>query len=104
MDLKFYSSASTVEPELIDDSSSKKVTYIRRNIVSEEQEDSNILYTYEECKLSKKDYETYINEELLKNSAESSEKVASLEDEITQLQIALCEVYELVATAAKLQI
>lgn len=99
MRLNYYTSSSTVEPDLIDDSSSKKVTYIRRNVVSEEQEDGSILYNYEECKLSKQDYETYINEQLLKDSTESSKKIAALEEEITELEMALCEVYELMAIA-----
>lgn len=99
MKLNYYTSSSGTEPDLIDNSSSKKVTYLRRNVTLEEQEDGSIIYTYEECKLPKADYENYINEQLLQEVEESRGKVSALENEITELEMALCEVYELVALA-----
>lgn len=96
MTLNYYASSSTVKPSLVDETSSKKVTYIRRNIVEGTDDNGNTIYSYEECKLSKADYEKYIKEE---KENESQQKIAELEESITQLQVALVEVYELYSTS-----
>lgn len=61
MKLEFYKSSSSVKPELIDATSSKKVVYIRQNIV-ETQIDDTTFYEYDEAKLSKEDYQEYLKE------------------------------------------
>ena len=48
MKLEFYKSSSSVKPELIDATSSKKVVYIRQNIV-EVQKDDAVFYEYDEA-------------------------------------------------------
>lgn len=61
MKLKFYKSSSSVKPELIDTTSSKKVVYIRQNII-ETQIDDTTFYEYDETKLTKAEYEEYLKE------------------------------------------
>lgn len=50
-----------MKPELIDATSSKKVVYIRQNIV-ETQIDDTTFYKYDEAKLTKAEYEEYLKE------------------------------------------
>ena len=50
-----------MKPELIDTTSSKKVVYIRQNIV-ETQINDTVFYEYDEAKLTKEDYQEYLNE------------------------------------------
>ena len=61
MKLKFIKSQSTVKPELIDTTSSKKVVYIRQNII-EIQKDDTTFYEYDEAKLTKAEYQEYLKE------------------------------------------
>lgn len=61
MNLYFKKSQSSVKPELIDTSSSKKVVYIRQNIV-EVQRDNATFYEYDEAKLTKSEYQEYLKE------------------------------------------
>ena len=67
MKLIFNKSQSSVRPELIDTTSSKKVVYIRQNIVEVEKTNENdntstTFYEYEEAKLTKKEYDQYLKE------------------------------------------
>ena len=61
MNLYFKKSQSSVKPELIDTASSKKVVYIRQNIV-EMQKDDSTFYEYDEAKLTKSEYQEYLKE------------------------------------------
>lgn len=61
MKLEFYKSSSSVKPELIDTTSSKKVVYIRQNIV-EVQKDDTTFYEYDETKITKEEYKEYLDE------------------------------------------
>lgn len=61
MNLYFKKTQSSVKPELIDTTSSKKVVYIRQNIV-EIQKDNVMLYEYDEAKLTKTEYQEYLKE------------------------------------------
>ena len=61
MKLEFYKSSSSVKPELIDTTSSKKVVYIRQNII-EKQMDDAVFYEYDEAKLTKAEYQEYLKE------------------------------------------
>lgn len=67
MDLVYRKSSSTVRPELVDETSSSTVTYIRRNIQEiplEANEEMGIpervIYEYEEAKLTKEEYLLYV--------------------------------------------
>lgn len=87
MELKFYKSESSVMPELVDDVSSKKVTYIRQNVVEKQRTDgdgeSYTYYEYEEAKMTKEEYAQYLQE--LKSN-DMLEKVKSIEDRVDVLE------------------
>ena len=60
--MNWYKSESDTRPELVDETSSRDVTYIRKNIREEVREDmgeERTVYTYDECKLSKDAYMLY---------------------------------------------
>ena len=61
MKLNFIKSQSSVKPEPVDTTSSKKVVYIRQNIV-EIQKDDTTLFEYDEAKLTKDEYKDYLAE------------------------------------------
>lgn len=77
MKLEFYKSSSSVKPELIDETSSKKVVYIRQNII-ETQMDNTTFYEYDEAKLTKAEYEEYLKE---LEATEISETIENLKNE-----------------------
>lgn len=66
MKLNYIKSQSSVYPELIDTTSSKKCVYLRKNVVEVQSEDMNretyITYEYDEAKLTKEEYEQYLKE------------------------------------------
>lgn len=67
MIIQYYKSQSTVRPELIDDHSSKYVTYLRKNIVEKQvtdemTEETHTVYEYDEAKLTKAEYKQYLTE------------------------------------------
>lgn len=76
MKLNFIKSQSSVKPDLIDTTSSKKNVYIRQNI-TETQIENSIFYEYEEAKLSKEEYQKYIEEINCKTTLESIETLKS---------------------------
>lgn len=55
----WYTSRSSIYPELEDTTSSAKYNYIRRNIVVIEREDGNPYYEYEEAKIPKDVWSIY---------------------------------------------
>lgn len=61
MNLYFKKSQSSVKPELIDTTSSKKVVYIRQNIITVQKDDATF-YEYDEAKLTKSEYQEYLKE------------------------------------------
>ena len=61
MKLNYIKSQSSVKPDLVDTTSSKKVVYIRQNII-EAQKDDAVFYEYEEAKLTKEEYQEYLKE------------------------------------------
>lgn len=68
MEIHYVKSESLNKPELIDDYSSKYVTYIRKNVVQKQVEDemtgeSHTVYEYDEAKLTKADYARYLIEQ-----------------------------------------
>ena len=66
MILNYRKSQSSVYPELIDTTSSKKYVYLRKNVVEVQSEDLNeeiyTTYEYDEAKLTKEEYEQYLKE------------------------------------------
>ena len=67
MILNYKKSESTVKPELIDSTSSKKFIYLRQNIIKKVRVDNetneNITYyEYEEAKLNLEEYNQYLKE------------------------------------------
>ena len=67
MIINYKTVQSNVKPELIDDTSSKRMVYLRRNIVASGEKNENDrsatnVYTYEEAKLTKEEYQTYLAE------------------------------------------
>ena len=74
MKLEFYKSSSSVKPEMIDTTSSKKVVYIRQNIV-EVQKDDTVFYEYDEAKITKDEYKEYLDEMKAQDTLEVIEKL-----------------------------
>ena len=81
MKIYFKKSQSAVRPELIDTTSSKKVVYIRQNIV-EFQKDDTTYYEYDEAKLTKAEYAEYLKE---LEATDVSETIENLKAENKQL-------------------
>ena len=67
MKLNYIKSQSSVEPDLVDTTSSKTTVYIRQNIVENIKTDEmtgekTVFYEYEEAKLTKAEYKEYLKE------------------------------------------
>ena len=74
MKLEFYKSSSSVKPELIDTTSSKKVVYIRQNII-EKQMDDTTFYEYDETKITKDEYKEYLDEASINSQLDNITKI-----------------------------
>jgi len=66
-------------PELVDNTSSNKYVYVRRNIREINTEDNGVLYIYEEYKIPKDVYEIF------KNQMDVSTRVDDIEETITEI-------------------
>ena len=99
MKLKFIKSQSYIKPELIDTTSSKKVVYIRQNII-EIQKDDTTFYDYEEAKLTKNEYKEYLAELETLDTLETIEKLKaenkSLTEQVGMLTDCILEMSEVV--------
>ena len=99
MKLKFIKSQSTVKPTLIDTTSSKKVVYIRQNIV-EVQKDDTTFYEYDEAKLTKDEYREYLVELETQDMLETIENLKaenkSLPEQVGMLTDCILEMSEVV--------
>ena len=67
MYINYIKSESTIKPELVDTTSSKKYTYLRKDIIETQKVDgfSNEIityYEYQEAKLTKQEYQEYLAE------------------------------------------
>ena len=60
--LEYYKSSSTIRPDDIDNTSSQFVTYLHRNVEEKTDENDNVYYEYDECKLTKQEYQKYLIE------------------------------------------
>ena len=98
MNLFFKKSQSSVKPELIDTTSSKKVVYIRQNIV-EVQRDNATFYEYDEAKLTKAEYAEYLKELEATDTLEIVENLKSenqaLSEQIDMLTNCILEMSEM---------
>ena len=98
MKLKFYKSSSSVKPELIDTTSSKKVVYIRQNII-EMQKDDAVFYEYDEAKLTKTEYQEYLKEleatdtlEIVENLKTENQALSETVDMLTNCILEMSEI------------
>lgn len=104
MDLNYRKSQSSVYPELIDTTSSKKYVYLRENVVEKQSEgmdgETYTYYEYDEAKLTKEEYEQYVAE---LNSTETLESIDNLKaenqmltEQVDMLTACLIEMSELI--------
>ena len=98
MKLKFYKSQSSVKPELLDTTSSKKNVYIRQNII-EVQKDDTTFYEYDEAKLSKTEYQDYLKElettdtlEIVENLKAENQTLSEQIDMLTNCILEMSEI------------
>jgi len=87
MNLNYRKSQSSVYPELIDTTSSKKYVYLRENVVEKQSDDMDgktyIYYEYDEAKITKEEYEQYLNET---DASEFLETIENLKNRIIELE------------------
>ena len=98
MKLKFYKSQSSVKPELLDTTSSKKIVYIRQNII-EVQKDDTTFYEYDEAKLTKTEYQDYLKEletidtlEIVENLKAENQTLSEQIDMLTNCILEMSEI------------
>lgn len=98
MKLKFYKSQSSVKPELLDATSSKKIVYIRQNII-EVQKDDTTFYEYDEAKLTKTEYQDYLKElettdtlEIVENLKAENQTLSEQIDVLTNCILEMSEI------------
>lgn len=91
MTLNFIQSQSTVTPKLLDTESSQTHVFIRQNVKEKVREDEHTggepetYYVYEECCLTKAEYQQYLNEQLQAENAALKAQVTDLEDALIEL-------------------
>ena len=99
MKLKFYKSQSSVKPELLDTTSSKKIVYIRQNII-EVQKDDTTFYEYDEAELTKTEYQDYLKELETTDTLEIVENLKAenqtLSEQIDMLTSCILEMSEII--------
>jgi hypothetical protein len=84
-------------PELVDTTSSQTSVYIRQNVVETQREDEmregepETIYEYEECILTKAEYNQYLAETLSVENAALKETVATQQATIDDLQTQINE-------------
>ena len=98
MNLYFKKSQSTVKPELVDTTSSKKVVYIRQNIVGTVV-DETTFYEYDEAKLTKAEYAEYLKEleatdtlEIVENLKAENQALSEQVDMLTNCILEMSEI------------
>ena len=99
MKLNFIKSQSSVKPEPVDTTSSKKIVYIRQNIV-EVQKDDTTFYDYEEAKLTKDEYKEYLAELETQDTLETIENLKTenkaLNEQVGMLTDCILEMSEVI--------
>ena len=108
MVLNYIKSQSSIRPELIDTTSSKKVVYLRKNIVEKTEKDEmsgeeRTYYEYDEAKITKAEYAQYLKELEVSDVQqqrididEANERIAELEAQNAMLMSCLLEMSEVV--------
>ena len=105
MKLNYRKSQSSIKPDLIDTTSSKKYVYIRQNIVEvnskdEQSGEDRSYFEYDEAKLTKEEYEQYLKEINSTKTLESIENLKSenqmLTEQVDMLTVCLMEMSEMV--------
>ena len=103
--LNYKKSQSSIEPSLIDTTSSKKYVYLRQNVVEinskdEQSGEDRSYFEYDEAKLTKSEYEEYLKES---NSTETLESIENLKaenrmltEQVDMLTACLVEMSEIV--------
>lgn len=91
MILNWHKSESGIYPELIDNTSSSYVTYLRKNVVEkqvtdEESGESHTMYEYDEAKLTKEQYAEYLKHPELWTMDEYNAEVSRLRQKNAELQ------------------
>ena len=99
MKFNFIKSQSSVKPELVDTTSSKKVVYIRQHIVAMQKDDTTF-YEYEEAKLTKDEYKEYLAELETQDTLKIIENLKSenktLSEQVDMLTSCILEMSEVV--------
>ena len=99
MNLYFKKSQSSVKPTLIDTTSSKKVVYIRQNIIAVQKDDTT-LFEYDEAKLTKDKYKEYLAELETQDTFEIIENLKaenkSLSEQVSMLTDCILEMSEVI--------
>ena len=105
MKLNYKKSQSSIKPDLIDTTSSKKYIYLRQNVVEinskdEQSGEDRSYFEYDEAKLTKEEYEQYLME---MNSTETLESIENLKaenqmltEQVDMLTVCLMEMSEMV--------
>ena len=98
MKLNFIKSQSSVKPELIDATSSKKVVYIRQNIIETQMGDTTF-YEYDEAKITKDEYKEYLDEmkaqdtlKVIENLKSENQALSEQVDMLTNCVLEMSEV------------
>ena len=95
----WYNGESSIYPALVDETSSKKWVYVRRNVEQHEREnmqgETETFYTFEEQKVSKDIWEIFKRtNETAEKVEQTDERVTGIESGITDIELALVELYE----------
>ena len=105
MKLNYRKSESSIKPDLIDTTSSKKYVYLRQNVVEvnskdEQSGDDRSYFEYDEAKLTKEEYEQYLKEINSTKTLESIENLKAenqmLTEQVDMLTACLVEMSEIV--------
>ena len=105
MKLNYTKSQSSIKPDLIDTTSSKKYVYLRQNVVEvnskdEQSGEDRSYFEYDEAKLTKSEYEEYLKEINSTKTLESIENLKSenqmLTEQVDMLTACLVEMSEIV--------
>lgn len=91
MILNWKKSESSVYPEMVDNTSSQYVTYLRKNVVEKQVTDettgkSHTMYEYDEAKITKEQYAEYLKHPELWTMDEYNAEVNRLRQENAELQ------------------
>ena len=105
MKLNYKKSQSSIKPDLINTTSSKKYVYLRQNIVEvnstdEQSGEDRSYFEYDEAKLTKSEYEEYLKESNSTKTLESIENLKAenqmLTEQVDMLTACLVEMSEIV--------